>query len=760
MARSGGPVAPSTKGMLAFLLTDIEGSTRLWQLNRTGMRRAIARHDELVTACVKQHRGRVLKERGEGDSVFAVFARATDAVSAAADIQRAVATEAWADHTQIRVRIAVNVGEADSQYRGTAVNRCARIRALAAGGEVLLSHSTAMVVRDELPAGLQLIDLGQQQLRDLTSPEQVFRLVIADLPSDSIVPPAPIRQQQAAVDSVLLERQGAQAAVERLAAHAPQTHYAIAEKNVHVAYQVVGGGAHDLVFVPPFLSNVEVWWELPVAARFFNRLAGFARLILLDKRGTGLSDRLSTVETPEERIDDIRAVMDAVGSKKAAIFAASESVAIAILFAATYPDRTARVVSWGGLARFSPAPDYPWSVSDDLYTKVVELAASQWGTGFTVQLMCPSRAAEPRFRDWFAHYERVSASPGGLATFLLNNTALDVRAILPSIQVPTLLLHAEGDTFADVGNSRYMASRIPGAKYVELPGTDHLWFSENGDRLADEIEEFLTGTRHVVAPNRVLATVLFVEIVAGADLESRRSEESWRDGIDQFIQVSRKEIASHRGLEVDASSDRLLATFDGPARAIYGAQSITRAAERLGIQVRLGLHAGECEHFAGKIGGIALQVLAAVKDQAAPGEIAVSSTVRDLVAGAGIAFEERGKFRLPNVSAEWGVLVVVDPERAERLRPQPDPAREAFESAVERAVGGPRTRPLTPLSKRESEVALLLADGLTNRQVAARLFLSERTVEWHIEQMLGKLGLTNRVQVASWVAQRSSRSPA
>jgi DNA-binding CsgD family transcriptional regulator len=251
--------------------------------------------------------------------------------------------------------------------------------------------------------------------------------------------------------------------------------------------------------------------------------------------------------------------------------------------------------------------------------------------------------------------------------------------------------------------------------------------------------------------------VLVVEIVPSGRRDSQLSVVR-RDAIQQFIQVVRKDLDRHRGREVDASSDRLLATFDGPARAIYCAQSIARLAHRLGLEVRAGLHAGECDNIAGKIGGIALKVAAAVKDQAAPGEIAVSSTLRDLVAGSGIDFEERGKFRIPNVAADWAVLVVRDPEQAETLHIQPDPGRQAFESAVDRVVGGPQIGPLAPLSKRESEIAVLLADGLTNRRVAARLFLSERTVEWHLEQIFSKLGFTNRAQVAGWVAQRMSRN--
>ncbi len=540
-----------------------------------------------------------------------------------------------------------------------------------------------------------------------------------------------------------------------MAAGAPRTRYAIAERNVHIAYQVFGAGPHDLVFLPPFLTNVEVWWDLPIAARFYNRLADFARVILIDKRGSGLSDRLSTVETPEERMDDLRAVMDAVGSPRATIFAASESCAIAILFAATYPDRTASLILWGGVARYLPAPDYPWALSDELYAKLTELAESQWGTGFMSQFLLPSRAGEPAIQDWFGHYERVSASPGGLAVHLFNNTALDVRALLPAVRHRALLMHHTDDVFVPVGNSRYLATQIPGARYVELPGRDHFYFGENAERVVEEVEEFLTGARHVVASDRMLATVLVIEIVPAAHGGSQLSEEGRRDATEQFLKDARKQLDSHRGQEIDAFGDRMLAMFDGPARGIYCGQSIMRAAQQLGLEMRAGLHAGECEHTAGKIGGVALQVAAAVKDLAAPGEIAVSSTVRDLVAGSGVVFEDRGRFRLPNVQSDWGVLVVVDAKRPQTAPPKPAPAPQ-FEAAVEKVVGVPKSAPLSPLSKRESEVALLLADGLTNHLIAQRLYLSDRTVEWHVEQILSKLDCTNRAQVASWISKRAT----
>jgi pimeloyl-ACP methyl ester carboxylesterase/DNA-binding CsgD family transcriptional regulator len=541
-----------------------------------------------------------------------------------------------------------------------------------------------------------------------------------------------------------------------MTATTPQTHYATAERNVHVAYQVFGGGTHDLVFVPPFVSNVDVWWELPAAARFFNRLGSFARVILLDKRGTGLSDRLSTVETPEERMDDIRAVMDAVDSREAAIFGASEGVPIAILFAATHPERTTDLLLWGGMARWSPSPDYPWSLTDEMYAGIVELSASKWGTGFSAQLLYPSGAEEPGVRQWFAHYERVSASPGGFATITLNNTALDVRSILPSIQARTLLVHADGDTFVHVGGSRYLATHITGAKYVELVGMDHLFCGENADRLAEEVEEFLTGTRQATAEDRMLSTVLVVEVVAGSAAEGRLSHSESQRRTPRLMEAAKDEVRKQRGRAVGTSAGQLVATFDGPARGIHCARSIVQAAGHLEIPVRAGLHTGECLERAGKISGIAIKVAMAARDKTKRGEIAVTSVVRDLVAGSGIEFEQRGEFRVRGVPSVWSVLIVRDSRRA----PAPDlganQARDALEAAVALAVGGPTPGAAPPLSKRETEVALLVGRGMTNRQIASRLYLAERTVEWHVEQILSKLDLTNRVQVANWISQQTT----
>jgi pimeloyl-ACP methyl ester carboxylesterase/DNA-binding CsgD family transcriptional regulator len=533
----------------------------------------------------------------------------------------------------------------------------------------------------------------------------------------------------------------------------PQTHYATAEKNVHIAYQVFGAGAHDLVFVPPFVSNVDVWWELPAAARFFNRLGSFARVILLDKRGTGLSDRLSTVETPEERMDDVRAVMDAVNSREAAIFGASEGVPIALLFAATHPDRATALLLWGGMARWSPSADYPWSLTDEMYAGIVELSVSQWGTGFSAQLLFPSGAEEPAVREWFAHYERVSASPGGFATITLNNTALDVRSVLPAIQARTLLVHADGDTFVHAGGSRYLATRIRGAKYVELVGRDHLFCGENADRLVDEIEEFLTGTRHAAAMGRMLATVLVADVVAGSPSEGGLTRSELQRRTPRLIKASRNEIERQRGRLSKASASQLVAAFYGPARGLRCARSIVQAARRLKIQLRVGLHTGECVERSGTISGPAFEGALAAKEHSARGEIAVTNAVRDLVAGSGIEFEELGDHQAPGISSVWSVSVAGDSWRLAPREVGANKARDAFEAAVALAVGNQGRSALSPLSKRETEVATLVASGMTNRQIASRLYLAERTVEWHVEQIMGKLDLTNRVQVANWISK-------
>ena len=730
MGQRGGLDKSRTRRLSAFLLTDIEGSTQLWQEHRAAMREAIARHDQLLNEFVSRHAGRVLKERGEGDSVFALFSRVTDAVAAAADIQEAVASENWPEGIDLKIRIAINVGEADADYRGTAVNRTARIRAIAHGGEVLLSQSAATVAVDELPGHLVLCDIGFHHLRDIRSPEHIFQLSVRGSGLEAHDTVSTVRTAGGTTTHSDL--------VDRLAADAPPTHYAKAGQSVHIAYQVFGNGPGDLVFVPPFVSNVEVWWELPIATGFFKRLATFARVILLDKRGTGLSDRLSTVESPEERIDDIRGVMDAVGSSRAAIVGASEAAPIAIMFAATYPQRTTALCLWGGMARWSPAPDYPWSLTDEMCTQIVELSSSQWGTGFSAPLLYPSGADRPGIREWFAHYERVAASPGGWATILLNNQALDVRSILGSIQSRTLVMHAKDDIFVDVGGSRYLASHIPNAKYVELTGKDHFFCGENGDLLVDEIQEFLTGTRHVEQPTRVLLTILLIRVVSGSG-----------GNVQRLLHIARQEFEQYNGAELEAGRD-IVASFDGPGRAIYAAQSVVRAAKRLGLRVKAAVHTGECDLLAGIPRGSGIEIAAAVADQAPADEVTVTGVVRDLVAGSGILFDGAGTLRVPQSGLTMNLLRVRD---ADRVETGTSP-HAAFQSAVERATGLQPISAIEPLTGRQTQVAGLLAAGFSNPQVAARLLLPQGTADWEVKQVLAKLAVTDRTQVAQWLDAR------
>jgi pimeloyl-ACP methyl ester carboxylesterase/DNA-binding CsgD family transcriptional regulator len=530
----------------------------------------------------------------------------------------------------------------------------------------------------------------------------------------------------------------------------PQTHYATAAGNVHVAYQIVGDGKIDLVFVPAFVSSVDIWWELPDASRFLNRLASFSRLIMLDKRGTGLSDRISGIHPMEQRMDDIRAVMDAAGSEHAVIFAASEGTPIAAMFAATYPARTDGLVLWGSMARWSPAPDYPWCATDEMYTQIIGLATEHWGTGFSADLLMPSRAAEPEIRTWFGKYERGSSSPGAFAQLTLNNTLIDVRPILPLIQTRTLVAHAATDTFVAIEGGRYVASQIPGARFVELPGSDHAFFGAASTHLGAGIEEFVTGTRRPVEPVGVLATILIVDPIS-----REPSGGSVGANSDLYEQMVRNEIARFGARAVDVAGDRAIGAFDGPGRAILCAESIRKHASGVGFDIRAALHTGEFEHVSGKVGGQAVHVASILKEQARPGEIIATSVVRDLVAGTGIRFFERGRHRLLGVG-ELELVVVARPEEQLVLNRGSEHPRSQFEAAVDRALQADRPAPsLPPLTSRQAEVAYLVSCGLSNKAIATRLFLSERTIEDHVQNVFGALNFGSRSQIAAWVAKRT-----
>ena len=428
--------------------------------------------------------------------------------------------------------------------------------------------------------------------------------------------------------------------------------------DVNIAYQVVGDGPRDLVMVPGWVSNVEAFWEEPHAVHFLERLASFSRLILFDKRGTGLSDRVSDVPNLETRMDDVRAVMDAARSSRAALCGYSEGGPMCALFAATYPDRTSALIMLGSYARRIWAPDYPWGPTHDEWLAFTESTARDWGGPVGLDIRAPSLVADPRFRDWWSRYLRLSASPNAARKVFEMVADIDIRDVLPTIRVPTLIVHNARDRTVPVEYSRYMAERIPGAKYVELDGADHVPFSGNTDAIVDEIEEFLTGMRHSAEIDRVLATVLFTDIVDSTKIAAELGDRRWRDLLDQHYTTAREEVARYRGRELDTAGDGFLAAFDGPARGIRAAYGITTASPRLGIQVRAGLHTGECEVLGSKLAGIALHVGARITSMAGPGEILVSGTVKDLVAGSGLRFRERGAHELKGLPGTWPIFAV------------------------------------------------------------------------------------------------------
>ena len=440
----------------------------------------------------------------------------------------------------------------------------------------------------------------------------------------------------------------------------PKTEYA-RSGDVHIAYQCLGDGPVNLVFVPGFVSHVEHFWEDPALARFLRRLATFSRLVFFDKRGTGLSDRVSEAAVPtlEERMDDVRAVMDAVGFERAAIFAPSDAGSMAILFAATYPERTTALVLWGTFAAGAKEPAYPWGMTPAERDELADHWREQWGrVVFALERFAPSKVGDDRYREWFGRLERLAASPGSAAMLARMNGDIDVRHVLPSIRVPTLVLHRRGELVVPVEEGRFIAERIPGAKLVVMDGIDHWPWLAEADSVTEEIQEFLTGTREPTEPDRVLATVLFTDIVGSTQRAAEVGDRGWRDLLEDHHAVVRSELSRFRGREIDTSGDGFFATFDGPARAVKCACAIVDGVKPLDLEVRAGLHTGECELIGEKVGGIAVHTCARVAASAGPGEVLVSRTVRDLVAGSGIQFEDRGTQRLKGIPDEWQLFAV------------------------------------------------------------------------------------------------------
>jgi len=423
----------------------------------------------------------------------------------------------------------------------------------------------------------------------------------------------------------------------------PETMYA-RSGDVNIAYQVIGDAPLDLVFVMGWVSHMEYFWREPSFARFLMRLASFSRLILFDKRGTGLSDRVPINQLPtlEQRMDDVRAVMDAVGSERAALCGVSEGGPMCSLFAATYPEKTLALVMIGTYAKRIRDADYPWGPTPEQREQFFEVMRKQWGGPVGIDERAPSVAGDPEFRDWWATYLRMGASPGAAVALTQMNAEIDVRNVLPSIRVPSLVIHRREDQCLKVEEGRFVADRIPGAKFVELPGNDHLPFVGDQDAILDEVEEFLTGVRHRVEPDTVLATVLVGRIIGVKQHVQRVGEDRWLDLLRRLHAYITKEIEWFRGREVDIVENRILAIFDGPARAIRCASAITEYAARLGVEICNGLHTGECEIVDGQVSGTAAEMCVCVANEAEAGEVLVSSTVKDLVAGSGLDFDDRG----------------------------------------------------------------------------------------------------------------------
>jgi class 3 adenylate cyclase/pimeloyl-ACP methyl ester carboxylesterase len=430
----------------------------------------------------------------------------------------------------------------------------------------------------------------------------------------------------------------------------PETRYA-KSGDVHVAYQVFGNGPVNLVFVPGFVSHIENYWEQPDLARWLLRLGSFARVAMFDKRGTGLSDRGSEVPSLDQRMDDARAVMDAVGMERAVLFGVSEGGPLATLFAATHPDRCRGLVLYGTFARST------W-ITDEGMKNYVDYVEKAWGSGRSLALWAPSRKDDAVFQKWWGRFERLGASPAAAVAVVQLIRQIDISDILASVHVPTLVIHATGDTLIGVEFGRFLARQIPEAKLIEVPGNDHLFFIHDG--IGDAIEEFLTGSVRAAESNRTLATVLFTDIVGSTALAEQLGDRRWRDRLDAHHATVRRELARARGKEVRTLGDGFLATFDGPARAVRCARAITEAMDPLELQIRSGLHTGEIEFTADDVQGIAVHIAARVSALAGPGEVLVSRTVRDLVAGSGLRFSDRGRHALKGLQEPMELYAASD----------------------------------------------------------------------------------------------------
>jgi pimeloyl-ACP methyl ester carboxylesterase/DNA-binding CsgD family transcriptional regulator len=512
----------------------------------------------------------------------------------------------------------------------------------------------------------------------------------------------------------------------------PETRYAKSGE-VRIAYQVVGQGPLDLVFVPGCISNLEVQWEEAGFSHLLHRLATFTRLILFDKRGTGLSDRVDHRDPPnlQTHVNDMRAVMDAAGSGRAALLGASEGAAISILFAATCPERVRALMLYGGYAHF-----HTWVMGPEALATFTGQVESSWGSGATLRHFAPGRFEDARFMAWWSRFERLSVSPTAAIALTRMNAQIDVRRVLSAIRTPTLVLHRTDDARVAIAGGRYLAQKIRGARFIELPGRDHPIWTGDVDRVADEVEEFLTGERPTVGHERVLATLLVARLVAPERLAARLGDRLWNERIDRLREAGADAIARHAGRLIGTGGDEIRAHFDGTSRAIRCALTLQDAAKKLELPLAAGVHAGEVDIRDESVAGLALHVTERIAARATSGEVLVSGVVNDLIAGSGLHFIERGNEAIEGMDSPLRLLAVM------------------VEQHLEPHTRAARAPNLEALTAREREVLALVAEGRSNASIAQRLKLSEHTAKRHVANILLKLDLPTRAAAAALVGRQ------
>jgi pimeloyl-ACP methyl ester carboxylesterase/DNA-binding CsgD family transcriptional regulator len=514
----------------------------------------------------------------------------------------------------------------------------------------------------------------------------------------------------------------------------PTIHYA-QSGDIRIAYQVVGNGPIDLVFVPGYISNLEVHWEDPGYIHLIRRLSAFTRLIMFDKRGTGLSDRVDTSALPslETRMDDVRAVMDAAGSGRAALLGASEGAPMAALFAATYPSRTRTLVLYGAYAHFLSSV-----MNREALEKFLLGIENSWGTGASLVNFAPGRVDDAHFCSWWARFERLSATPTAARALARMNAQIDVRKILPTIRVPTLVVHRAADARVKISGGRDVAAKIAGARFVEIPGRDHPIWTGDTDRVVDEIEEFLTGTKTALVDHRFLANIVVARMSAPAESAARLGDRHWGERTDHLRRQAIEAIARYGGIPIGINVSEITARFDGPARAVRYGHELCALAHSLAFELAVGVHTGEIEIREGSVSGLALHVTERIATSALPGEVLASGVVHDLVAGSGLHFGEHDRIEISGLDEPVRLFAATSEQHLQPIMPTPRAPR------------------LDILSPREREVLVLVAEGLSNAGIAARLQLSNHTVKRHVANILLKLDLPTRAAAAAFASRQSS----